>query len=157
MLEVKDWRCEARNLTVPVRLLKKPRSCSTIHTGRDEVEIRYPVTYCFSWIPDSCFAPSGMTGSVNCDGVSKGIAGFCGLQCIGAILNFAIRNSKSEIRKVPSSLQSVLLNPVSHLVGGHTEETCRFQDVSLRAFEGFFKKAFDGFGVVQCSRREVYS
>ena len=31
------------------------------HTGRDEVEIRYPVNYCFFWIPDSRFAPSGMT------------------------------------------------------------------------------------------------
>jgi hypothetical protein len=31
------------------------------HTGRDEVEIRYPLKYCFFWIPDSRFATSGMT------------------------------------------------------------------------------------------------
>ena len=43
------------------RLLKKPGNGPKRHTGRDEVEIRYPVKYCLFWIPDSRFAPSGMT------------------------------------------------------------------------------------------------
>jgi hypothetical protein len=43
------------------RLLKKPGNGPKRHTGRDEVEIRYPVSYCFFGIPDSRFAPSGMT------------------------------------------------------------------------------------------------
>ena len=42
-------------------LLKNTAEGLTRHTGRDEVEIRYPVKYCFFWIPDSRFAPSGMT------------------------------------------------------------------------------------------------
>ena len=37
---------------VPSRLLKKPGNGPKHHTGRDEVEIRYPVNYCFFWIPD---------------------------------------------------------------------------------------------------------
>ena len=37
---------------VPSRLLKKPGNGPKRHTGRDEVEIRYPVNYCFFWIPD---------------------------------------------------------------------------------------------------------
>ena len=49
------------DLGVPSRLLKKPGNGPKRHTGRDEVEIRYPVNYCFFWIPDSRFAPSGMT------------------------------------------------------------------------------------------------
>jgi len=47
--------------TAGCRLLKKPGNGPKRHTGRDEVEIRYPVNYCFFWIPDSRFAPSGMT------------------------------------------------------------------------------------------------
>ena len=43
------------------KLLKKPENDTKRHTGRDEVEIRYPLNYCFFWIPDSRFAPSGMT------------------------------------------------------------------------------------------------
>gem|GEM_PF-4316732 len=43
------------------RLLKKPGNGPKRYTGRDEVEIRYPAKYCFFWIPDSRFAPSGMT------------------------------------------------------------------------------------------------
>jgi hypothetical protein len=43
------------------RQLKNPGKGPKRHTGQDEVEIRYPVTYCFFWIPDSRFAPSGMT------------------------------------------------------------------------------------------------
>jgi len=49
---------------VSSRLLKKPGNGPKRHTGRDEVEIRYPVNYCFFWIPDSRFAPSGMTDMV---------------------------------------------------------------------------------------------
>ena len=54
-------RDELINDLVPSRLLKKPGNGPKRHTGRDEVEIRYPVNYCFFWIPDSRFAPSGMT------------------------------------------------------------------------------------------------
>ena len=43
------------------RLLKKSGNGPKRHTGQDEVEIRYPLEYCFSWIPDSRFATSGMT------------------------------------------------------------------------------------------------
>ena len=43
--------CDTRCL-VPNRLLKKPGNGPKRHTGRDEVEIRYPVNYCFFWIPD---------------------------------------------------------------------------------------------------------
>jgi hypothetical protein len=32
------------------RLLKKSGNGPKRHTGRDEVEIRYPLKYCFSWI-----------------------------------------------------------------------------------------------------------
>jgi hypothetical protein len=32
------------------RLLKNPGNGPKRHTGRDEVEIRYPVNYCFFWI-----------------------------------------------------------------------------------------------------------
>ena len=46
------------------RLLKKPGNGPKRHTGRDEVEIRYPVNYCFFWIPDSRTATSGMTDLV---------------------------------------------------------------------------------------------
>ena len=42
-------------------LLENPGKGPERHTGRDEVEIRYPVKHCFFWIPDSRFAPSGMT------------------------------------------------------------------------------------------------
>jgi len=45
--------------------MQKPGNGPKRHTGRDEVEIRYPVTYCFFWIPDSRFAPSGMTDLVS--------------------------------------------------------------------------------------------
>ena len=41
--------------------MKKPGKGPKRHTGRDEVEIRYPVRYCFFWIPDSRCATSGMT------------------------------------------------------------------------------------------------
>jgi len=54
------------------RLLKKPGNGPKRHTGRDEVEIRYPVKYCFFWIPDSRFAPSGMT-SRGCPSTSSGL------------------------------------------------------------------------------------
>ena len=43
--------CDTRCL-VPNRLLKKPGNGPKRHTGRDEVEIRYPVNYCSFWIPD---------------------------------------------------------------------------------------------------------
>ena len=42
-------------------LLKNPENSPKRHTGRDEVAIRHPVSYCFFWIPDSRLAPSGMT------------------------------------------------------------------------------------------------
>ena len=58
---------------------------------------------------------------------------------------------------LPTLFQSVLLDAVSHLVGGHVKETSGFQDVSLGPFEGFFKQPSDGLGVVQGSRRKVYS
>ena len=43
-------------LPLPARLKGAKR-----HTGRDGVEVRYPVNHYFCWIPDSRFAPSGMT------------------------------------------------------------------------------------------------
>ena len=48
---------------MPNRLLKKPGNGPKRHTGRDEVEIRYPVNYCFFWIPRRrrAWADSGMT------------------------------------------------------------------------------------------------
>jgi hypothetical protein len=48
-------------MIVTSRLLKNPENGPERHTGRDEVEILYPVSDCFFWIPDSRFAPSGMT------------------------------------------------------------------------------------------------
>jgi hypothetical protein len=45
-------RDELINDLVPSRLLKKPGNGPKRHTGRDEVEIRYPVNYCFFWIPN---------------------------------------------------------------------------------------------------------
>ncbi len=47
---------------MPSRLLKKPANGPKRHTGRDEVEIRYPVNYFFlDSPPQADFAPSGMT------------------------------------------------------------------------------------------------
>ena len=47
------------------RLLRKPGNGPKRHTGRDEIEIRYlQQTIIFFWIPDSRFAPSGMTDLV---------------------------------------------------------------------------------------------
>ena len=55
------------------RLLKGAwKSNPKRHTGRDEVEIRYPVKYCFFWIPDSRFAPSGMTNGYCLPAIAAG-------------------------------------------------------------------------------------
>jgi len=59
-LERRDW-IKSRTCGVLSELLKKPGNDTIRHTGRDEVEIRYPLHHCFFWIPDSRFAPSGMT------------------------------------------------------------------------------------------------
>jgi len=58
--ERREW-IKSDTCGVTGKLLKKPENGSKRHTGRDEVEIRYPLNYCFFWIPDSRFATSGMT------------------------------------------------------------------------------------------------
>ncbi len=83
------------------------------HTGRGEAEIRYPVAAFFlDSPPQADFAPSGMTGSANCDMVSKGRRDFCGAEWTGDSgktnsesrsldIRFVIRNSLFDIHHFP--------------------------------------------------------
>ncbi|MFA9435336.1 MAG: hypothetical protein ACERKR_11720, partial [Deltaproteobacteria bacterium] len=64
MVDTPNTRDKRRMAYLVSRLLKKCGNGPQRHTGRDEVEIRYPVRYCFLWIPDSRFATSGMTDLV---------------------------------------------------------------------------------------------
>ena len=64
MVDTPNTRDKRRMAYLISRLLKKCGNGPQRHTGRDEVEIRYPVRYCFLWIPDSRLATSGMTDLV---------------------------------------------------------------------------------------------
>jgi hypothetical protein len=65
---------------VPGKLLKKPGNDTKRHTGRDEVEIRYPLNYCFflDSPPQADFAPSGMTDQLPaCPELVAGLSAAC--------------------------------------------------------------------------------
>ena len=70
--------------------------------GREPGSRKNLIILNFYWIPDSRFAPSGMTGSANRDIVSKGRRDSCGAKLIGVI---DIRHSDSN-----SSVISVVLH-----------------------------------------------